>query len=37
MDSNPYGYETSIFTPAAPHEEVQAGQTKLTQVLPWVN
>ena len=27
MDSHPYSYETSIFTPAAPHEEVQGRQT----------
>ena len=29
MDSHPYGYETSIFTIGAPHEEVQGRQTKL--------
>ena len=29
MDSHPYGYETSIFTLSAPHEEVQGRQTKL--------
>ena len=29
MDSNPYSYETSIFTLGAPHEEVQGRQTKL--------
>ena len=28
MDSHPYGYETSIFTLCAPHEEVQDRQTK---------
>ena len=28
MDSYPYSYETSIFTLAAPHEEVQGRQTK---------
>ena len=29
MDPHPYSYETSIFTLAAPHEEVQGRQTKL--------
>ena len=29
MDSHPYSYETSIFTPGVPHEEVQGRQTKL--------
>ena len=29
MDSDPYSYETSIFTLSAPHEEVQGRQTKL--------
>ena len=29
MDSHPYGYETSIFTLGAPHEEVQGRQAKL--------
>ena len=29
MDSHPYSHETSIFTPGAPHEEVQGRQTKL--------
>ena len=29
MDSHPYGYETSIFTLGAPHEEVRGRQTKL--------
>ena len=26
MESHPYGYETSIFTVGAPHEEVQGRQ-----------
>ena len=29
MDSHPYGYETSIFTLVAPHEETLGRQTKL--------
>ena len=29
MDFHPYGYETSIFTLGAPHEEVWGRQTKL--------
>ena len=29
MDSHPYSYETSIFTPGVPYEEVQGRQTKL--------
>ena len=29
MDFHPYGYETSIFTLGAPHEEAQGRQTKL--------
>ena len=28
-DSHPYSYETSIFTPGTPHEEVQGRQTIL--------